>query len=45
MLDRALVWQRLAREFALGVLGCKPLDPLFIDAFALPPEQGCRILL
>jgi dienelactone hydrolase len=45
MLDRALVWQRLARDFALGILGCTPLDPLFADAFALPAEQGCRVLL
>jgi dienelactone hydrolase len=45
MLDRALVWQRLAREFALGVLGCEPLDPLFAGAFGLPAEEGCRVLV
>jgi dienelactone hydrolase len=45
MLDRVLVWQRLARDFALGILGCKPLDPLFAEAFALPPERGCRVLV
>jgi dienelactone hydrolase len=45
MLDRVLVWQRLARDFALGILGCKPLDPLFAQAFALPPERGCRVLV
>ena len=45
MLDRALVWQHLAREFALGALDCKPIDPMFAEAFALPAEQGCRVLL
>ena len=45
MLDRAHVWQRLAREFALGVIGSAPLDPLFAEAFALPAEQGCRVLV
>jgi dienelactone hydrolase len=45
MLDRPLVWQRLARRFALGVLGAEPLDARIAAAFTLPADAGLRVLV
>lgn len=43
MLDRVGMWQSLARQFALGVLGAEPLDARFTAAFELPAADACRV--
>lgn len=43
MLRKAATWNRLTREFALGVLGTQPIDPLITNAWRQPAPDGLRV--
>lgn len=43
MLERALVWQRMARRFALATLGVGTLDPAVAAALDAPSSRGLRV--